>query len=385
MGAAGDLTGHLATLLETNASAFIRLDRDWRFEYVNRRAEELLQRRREDLIGHSVWDEWPQADDSPWRVHYQRAIDTGEEVAFEADFTPIGASFEVRATPDEQGLSVFFLDVTARRHAFDRLALVAEITRVLVGNRDVESVAATLAGAVVPQLATWAMVSLYDDEGRLYEAAAAHRDPERAGDVALLPSLHPQLMRDLPIVAAATSSGEPEVRHGLAGHISAGAAAGRELFQVLERLGCDSVMILPLRARERALGVLALFHGEQGPSMEPPSSRRRWPSPTGPGWPSRTPSSTRGSDARPRSLQRSLLTPLPEPDHLRSSPATCPPPRRRRSAATGTTRSCSRTARRCWPSATWSATTWVRPRRWASCATCCAAPRTTAGTPPRTC
>jgi hypothetical protein len=70
---------------------------------------------------------------------------------------------------------VFFLDVTARRRANDRLALVAEITRIMVGSRDVEAVAAMLAEAAVPQLATWAMVSLYDDEGRLYEATAVHR------------------------------------------------------------------------------------------------------------------------------------------------------------------------------------------------------------------
>ena len=56
----------------------------------------------------------------------------------------------------------------------------------------------------------------------------------------------------------------------------------------------------------------------------------------------------------------------------RSPSATCRRPRRRGSAATGTTRSCSRAARRCWSSATSSATT-PRPRPpWASCAACCA-------------
>jgi PAS domain-containing protein len=93
----------LATLLETNTSAFIRLDRDWVLTYVNAQAEILLQRPRQ------------------------------------------------------------------------RLALVAEITRIMVGSRDVEAVAAMLAKAVVPQLATWSMVSLYDDEGRLYESTPVHR------------------------------------------------------------------------------------------------------------------------------------------------------------------------------------------------------------------
>ena len=47
-------------------------------------------------------------------------------------------------------------------------------------------------------------------------------------------------------------------------------------------------------------------------------------------------------------LQRSLLSDPPEPDHLQSPSATCPRRGGPRSAATGTTSSASPTARRCW-------------------------------------
>ena len=249
----------LAMLLETNTSAFVRLNRDWTLTYLNKQAEILLQRQREQLLGRNIWAEFPDGNDE-FRAQYQRAIDTGEEVTFEANLAPLGSWFEVRATPDDDGLSVFFLDVSARRMAYDRLAMVAEITRVLVGNRDVDAVAATLAQALVPTLATWAMVSLYDEDGRLYEAAAAHSDPGLARYVAMLEAMHPQLISDMGIVAAATSTGEPQIRTGLSGHIKEGAANGRELFQLLDRLGCDSVLLLPLRARDRPLGVMSLFH-----------------------------------------------------------------------------------------------------------------------------
>jgi serine phosphatase RsbU (regulator of sigma subunit) len=305
----------LATLLETNTSAFIRLNLDWVFTYVNAQAEILLQRPRERLVGRNLWTEFPNGMGSRFETEYRRAFATGKAVTFEESFEPVGGWFEVRATPDETGLSVFFLDVSARRRAYDRLALVAEITRILVGSRDVEAVAATLVKAVVPELATWAMVSLYDDEGRLHEATAVHRDEACAAEVTELQALHPRLISDLDIVATATASGEPQLRTGLAERIAGRAGDGDRLFQVLDRLGCDQALLLPLRARNRTLGVLSLFHGPGGEELAGELE-------TAVGLADRAGLALENAQLYSRqrrsveTLQRSLLTPLPQPDHL---------------------------------------------------------------------
>ena len=80
-------------------------------------------------------------------------------------------------------------------------------------------------------------------------------------------------------------------------------------------------------------------------------------------------------------LQHSLLTPPPQPDHLQIAVRYRPAAGTRRSAATGTTPSRSPTAPRCWSSATSSGTTSRRLRRWAKCAACCAASPTTGRRP----
>ena len=49
------------TILESITDAFLALDREWRFTYVNRRAESLLRRTREELVGKSLWDEFSEA------------------------------------------------------------------------------------------------------------------------------------------------------------------------------------------------------------------------------------------------------------------------------------------------------------------------------------
>src|SRR3712207_2211773 len=46
----------LSGILESISDAFFAVDREWRFTYVNRRAEELWSRSREDLLGKDLWE-----------------------------------------------------------------------------------------------------------------------------------------------------------------------------------------------------------------------------------------------------------------------------------------------------------------------------------------
>ena len=101
--------------LELMGDAFFSLDRSWRFTYVNREAERLLGRGREELLGRDVWECFPEAVGSPFEEQYRRAVATGEPARFEQWFAPLGRHFEVRAHPGPEGLSVYFSDVTGRR------------------------------------------------------------------------------------------------------------------------------------------------------------------------------------------------------------------------------------------------------------------------------
>ncbi len=99
---------------ERVTDAFFALDTDWRFTFLNGRAEELLNRTEDDLLGRLVWDEFPDALNSQFEDEYRQAMKTQEPTTFEAYFEPLETLFEVRAYPSEEGLSVFFRDVTAQ-------------------------------------------------------------------------------------------------------------------------------------------------------------------------------------------------------------------------------------------------------------------------------
>src|SRR5690242_9715522 len=100
------------TILENVTDAFFALDREWRFTFVNREAERLLARSREELLGRNIWDEFTDAVGSTFDHNYRHAMETGESVQFEALYVPLGLWVEVRAYPAQDQLIVYFRDIS---------------------------------------------------------------------------------------------------------------------------------------------------------------------------------------------------------------------------------------------------------------------------------
>ncbi len=110
------------TTLESITDAFYTLDHDWRFTYANKEAERLLQKSRGELVGRDVWSLFPAVKSTGFETRYRHAIETGETVVFEEWYpAPLEKWFSVRAYPSDQGLAVYFRDITDRRR--ERVAL----------------------------------------------------------------------------------------------------------------------------------------------------------------------------------------------------------------------------------------------------------------------
>ena len=119
-------------ILESITDAFYALDHEWRFTYVNAQAERLVARRREDLLGRSVWDEFPEAVGSAFEREYRHAVEDQVAISVTEFFPPLDTWFEVRAFPSEDGLSVFFQNVNERRRQEQALRESEERYRLLV-------------------------------------------------------------------------------------------------------------------------------------------------------------------------------------------------------------------------------------------------------------
>lgn len=126
-----ELDQRLADTLESIGEAFFTLDRDWRFTFINREAERLLQRDRNELLGRNVWDLFPDAVGGEFHQAYLRAIESGETARFTAHYARLGIWLHVTAHPTSEGLAVNFRDVTQERADQQQLKLLeAAVSRI---------------------------------------------------------------------------------------------------------------------------------------------------------------------------------------------------------------------------------------------------------------
>lgn len=102
-------------ILESITDAFFALDKNWRYTYLNRQAELLLQRKREELLGQVMWDEFPESVGSTFELEYHRAVSEQVSVEFESFYPPLNIWFEVHAYPSREGLSVYFRNISDRK------------------------------------------------------------------------------------------------------------------------------------------------------------------------------------------------------------------------------------------------------------------------------
>lgn len=129
------LARRLATTLESITDAFFTLDRGWCFAYLNSEAERFLQRPKETLIGRNIWEEFPATAGSQFERAYRRAMQERVTVVFEEFYpAPLNRWFEVRAYPSDEGLAVYFQDITERRRTAVSLRVSEERFRELAEN-----------------------------------------------------------------------------------------------------------------------------------------------------------------------------------------------------------------------------------------------------------
>ena len=111
----------LTRVLEATSDAFVALDADWRYTYVNERAGRMFGREPASLLGKHIWTEFPEGVGQPFHEAYERAVIEREPQQLEAYYAPYDRWFENRIFPYAGGLAIFFQDVTERRMAELRL------------------------------------------------------------------------------------------------------------------------------------------------------------------------------------------------------------------------------------------------------------------------
>ncbi len=114
------------TFIERITVAFIALDRNWCYTYLNKQAGELIGLNPAELIGKNVWDIFPEAIGSPTYMGFHRALKEQVYVTVTDYFEPLDLWQENHIYPSSNGLSVFIRNITESKRAERELKAIEE-------------------------------------------------------------------------------------------------------------------------------------------------------------------------------------------------------------------------------------------------------------------
>ncbi|MFL6542235.1 MAG: response regulator, partial [Chthoniobacterales bacterium] len=105
----------MQNILENTTDAFFAVDRAWKFTYVNAETETITGQRRDQILGRTFWEVFPNMLGSAFETNYRKVMEKQVAVEFEACNRSGKKWFEVHAYPSNGGVSAFFRDVTERK------------------------------------------------------------------------------------------------------------------------------------------------------------------------------------------------------------------------------------------------------------------------------
>ncbi|MBM4294048.1 MAG: PAS domain S-box protein [Deltaproteobacteria bacterium] len=113
------LNQQISGILESLSDGFFTLNNDMVVTYFNNAAEQLLGRKREEIIGRHLFDAFPEARGSIFEENYTRAVKDKQPQVFEIYFDqpPYVNWYEIRVYPHPEGISVFFQVTPMRKQA----------------------------------------------------------------------------------------------------------------------------------------------------------------------------------------------------------------------------------------------------------------------------
>jgi signal transduction histidine kinase/CheY-like chemotaxis protein len=110
----------VSSVLECTSDSVLMIDHDWIVLYGNRKAIENLP---DFQVGNSYWNCFPDILSTPAEQHLRSAMEGRSEIKFENYYSPYEQWYRVYAFPTDDGLSIFFSNITEEKKIRDQLEL----------------------------------------------------------------------------------------------------------------------------------------------------------------------------------------------------------------------------------------------------------------------
>jgi phosphoserine phosphatase RsbU/P len=334
IGTAPDLGPELlAAALAALPDGVALFDDEWTICYVNPAGAALLGRPAGELTGRGLWVALPELAGTVFHSFLLHARGSASPVSWSGFYTP--ARRWLRATAGTVGglLQLTFWEANGPADGAaeepppipspaedgsdrERLRYLAEVSDAMIATLDTGESATRLAELAVRRLCDWAVVALRSADLGPGDEGWAHRDPARRADLDTYMTGRLRGTGDDQAVVAALLTGRPVQIPAVREELVAPSLPTEEVRAAWRRLDSTTTTIVPLRARGETFGALALVNtGSRPPHTEMEIATT-------------VEVARRGAlaldNARlygrqlkvAETLQHSLLTPPPQPEHL---------------------------------------------------------------------
>ncbi len=185
-------------------------------------------------------------------------------------FVGVQTDVTERVRVEDERAAAFAAERAARREAEQaradaeraqsQLALMAEATGTLGATLDMSELFDRLAGLCVPQLADWVFLTMVDEHGTVRDTAFRHRDG-REDLLREFAALHAMSLPESSPSRHSLTTSEPVLIEQVTPEWVDRVFPAPATAELFARLGGSSVLTVPLVARRRTLGAMALVTG----------------------------------------------------------------------------------------------------------------------------
>jgi PAS domain S-box-containing protein len=278
----------ISAVLETAGSLVVILDREGRIVRFNRACEQITGYTIDEVRGKALWDLFLVSDEvKAGKASFERVrageLRTESEIHWRSkdgslrmiawtntglvgndgsvDYI-IGTGLDLteRKRAEEERLQ-FIREQAARveaESAEQRATFLAEASGVLSSSLEYETTLARVTHLAVQALADWCAIYLFKEDRSLSRIEMAHADPAMADVIRELDCFFPDTdSPDNPLFRA-LRGGERLLYKDVSGQFLSSMARNEEHLECLRKLNLQSIIIVPIVARERILGAIQL-------------------------------------------------------------------------------------------------------------------------------
>jgi PAS domain S-box-containing protein len=249
--------------------AIYLLDAEGRIKTWSRGAQRIKGYAPDEVLGRSFDIFYPPEDvesGKPRRqldIAAERGTYEDESIHVRKDGSRFWAAVVVSAVRDSAGRLTGFVnlthDVTERRRQRERLAFLADASRILASSIDYEETLARIAKVAVPRIADWCAIDLLSIDGQtISRVAVEHQDASKVELAKELQRRHPPTPNDSGIADAIRERRAifyPQISEEL---LRARGFTDEQRLRLFRELGLRSSIITPLVSGDRVLGTLTL-------------------------------------------------------------------------------------------------------------------------------